>query len=478
MRYALPTLMLKQLIRLIFPARRRLQPVPVRITALVGVLLIAGSAHAQEVQQITFDEAVRIALDQNITLQRTSNSVDLQEVNVSRDRMAFYPSLGISGGGSQSYGRTFSQEDLGFVSETTESFNMDIGADYTLFSGFSRTAALEQSRLGLEARGLDHQRQRQTVVFNVMSNYLTLIERQEQVLIQEENLESASQLLAQIEEFTRVGSRPISDLFQQQAQVAAAELALLQAQREVQLSEANLIQILQLDPFAEYEFSAPTVEDDDLVVQDYMVSSMLERAFAQRRDLHALEYDIRAAQEGIRLARSSYWPTVSLSAGYGSGWYSAYQRPGEPNVSFIDQLNDRRSGALRLNLSFPIFDRFETRNNIQSARVQLENVRLDLEGLQQDVAVQVRQAYLDYETAQKQLQVTEAQLASAELALEAEQERYNVGSSTLVELSQVRADYVRAAGDRVSARYGLLFQQRLIEYYLGILDPAQPLFDE
>ena len=473
--------MLKHLLRLLLPARRRLLPVPVRAyaVALVGLMAVAApSVRAQEARQITFNEAVRLALDQNIALQRAANSVDLQAVQVSNERMDFVPNLSLSTSGRQNYGRNFSQEELAFVQQTTESASISVGSSVTLFNGFGRRASLEQARETLDANQLSYERSRQSVVFDVLSTYLLLIERQEQVRIQEENLEAQRQLETQIEEFTRVGSRPISDLFQQQALVANAELTLLQGQRLVQLAEASLIQTLQLDPFGQYAFVAPTVEDVELVERDYAIPSMLENAYARRADLQAQEQQIQAADAGIRIAKSTIWPSIALSGGYGTGWNSQFRDPSNPGaaVPLGEQLQQQRGGSVSLSLSVPIFDRFTTRNNVQRAEVQYENARLAYDELQQDIAVQVRQAYLDYQTAQKQLEVTEKQLAAAELALEAEQERYNVGASTLVELSQDRAAFVQAASDRVSARYNFIFQQKLIEYYLGVLDPSQPLF--
>ena len=446
--------------------------------ALVALLAVTLQAQAQEAQTITFNDAVRIALEQNYALERSANNVELQSINVSRQRAAFLPSLNLSSTGRQSYGRTFSQEDLDFVNETTESFSISTGTNVNLFNGFGDVASLQQARLQRDASDLNYERQRQSVVFTVMTNYLDLIDRGEQVRIQEENLEAQRQLLTQIEEFVRVGTRPMSDLFQQQAAVANTELQLLQAERMVQLAEVSLIQTLQLDPFGQYRFAVPEAEDDLLVPVEYSIEQMLNSAFENRYDLQAQRYSIEAAEEGIQVARSSYWPSIGFSAGYGTGWNSRFiDRATGEQITFFDQFDQQRGGSISLSLSFPIFDRFTTRNSVQQSRVQYENARLDLDNLQQDIALQVRQAYLDYLTDEKRLDVTEAQLRAAEQALEAEQERYNVGASTLVELTQARANYVEAQSARANAKYSFLFRKRLIEYYVGQLNPTAPLFE-
>lgn len=436
------------------------------------MLLVAPEVRAQEATTITFNDAVRIALEQNIALRQAENVVASREISVSRQRMNFYPTLSLSSSGAQRYGRTFSQLEGQIVDQTSRDMSANVNANMNVFNGFGDVAAYDQARQLEQAGQLDLQWQRQTTVFDVMSAYLALVERQEQIYILEENLESQQQQLGQIREFTNVGMRPISDLYQQEANVAAAELDLLNIQSLYQLAEANLIQILQLDPFRNYEFVAPSVDDLPLEPEQYQPGELLRSAFDLRSDLAARAFTIGAAEEGIRVARSSRWPSVNLSAGFGSSYSTI--RP----MSFQDQFFDtNRSGSIGLSLSFPIFDRRVTRNNVQQARVDLANAELAFENARQGTAVQVRQAYLDYLAAKKRVDVANTQLRAADQALEAEQERYNLGAATLVELSQARAAQVRAAGDLVQARYDFVFQQRLIDYYTGRLDPSQSLFE-
>ena len=296
-------------------------------------------------------------------------------------------------------GASFIQSESRIVEERNESFRSSISSNITLFSGFRNVSQLDAAQLDLTAQNLDYERQEQTVIFNVMSEYLTLIERGENISIQEENLESQRQQLAQIEEFVNVGSRPISDLYQQQAQTANAELTLLEAERVYQLAEVALINTLQLDPFGAYEFIVPDVSDGDLTPAMYDVSEMLEMAFETRADLRSQESRISSSLSDIKASRASYFPNISLGFGYGSSWNSAIRdllrdpdgnvlldADGNPffsDVSFGDQLDRNRGGNVSLNLSVPIFDRLTTKNATQRARIQYDNAKLELENLQQ-----------------------------------------------------------------------------------------------
>ena len=184
------------------------------------------------------------------------------------------------------------------------------------------------------------------MAFDVASNFLLYVNGGQLVVIQQENLEAQRQLLAQIEEFVNVGSRPISDLYQQQAATAQSELDVLTAERDAELSKARLIQVLQLDPRDEYEFVAPRYEDVPVIPQDYNLQELFDIAFRSRDDLAAQEARILAAQQGVRLAKSVFWPRVDLGGSYRSNYSPDIDR------SFFDQVDGNRGNSLGFNISY------------------------------------------------------------------------------------------------------------------------------
>lgn len=445
--------------------------------AFVVLGLLAAPSQAQdldtaEVETISFDDAVDIALERSIEIRQALNNLEASGSEVTTGRADLLPDLSASFSGSQRFGTTFDQTAGDFVSENAQSANASISSSVTLFDGLGNIASLRGSEFGYEGSQHNLERTRQEVVFQVMDSYLALVESRENVRIQEENLEAAEQQHEQIEEFVRVGTQPRSDLYQQEAEVAAAEFDLLEAERQAEVNETQLIRLLQLDPFGAYEFQVPTIEDEQLAPDQYNVANLIEEALLRRSDLRAQEASLSASQQSIREARSGYFPNISLSAGTSSSYSSAAE------LGFSDQFfNNRRTESIGFSVSIPIFDRLQTRNQVRQAQIQHEETQLQLEDLEQEVAVQVRQAHLDYESAEKRLDVARTQEAAAERALEAARERYNVGSGTLLEVTQAQAGFVSASSNLVQARYDFVFQQRLIDFYVGTLDPEQPLFE-
>jgi len=416
----------------------------------------AAAAAQRAPRVITLEEAIQIALEQNPNVRQAENSARLGTLAVRQQQRELLPELRVTTAAATPYASSLPDDPA---------VSAGLSASVQVPNVYSTLASLEQARLEETGGNEDLRRTRQTVMFEVISRYLAVLEAQEQVTVQEENLVSEREQDAQIQAFVDAGRRPISDLYQQQASTAAAELGVVQAERGLLVARMNLIRTLQLDPFGEYEFVAPDGLEVDFSAETLDVAALSERAFAQRPDLAAAELQLGSAEQGVRIANATRWPTLSLSLGYGADFTSTN------SVGFFDQLDQRRGGILQLGVNVPLLDPTSGITR-ERARIQVENARIGLENTRQEVATEIQTAYLDLALAEQQLQVAELQVRAAELALQTAQQRYDVGAGTLVELTQARASLVRASSDLVNARYGLLLQSRLIEYYLGELDPA------
>jgi len=439
---------------------------------LVTLVMAASAAGAQAPTQpnapsqtITFDDAIRIALRQNTTLLQANNSAALSSATVRQQRLSFLPDLRFTTNTGQNYGRTFSEDEGRIIDQTTQSVNAGVSSSVTLFNGLTNVASLRSAQLSEDAGERNVKRAEQTVAFTVASNFLALVQQQEQLRVQRENLAAQEAQEKQIKAFVDAGSRPISDLYQQQAAVAAARSQVVNAERAFELAKVDLIQTLQLDPRGSYAFAPPALDTASKANATFSLDSLLTRALGQRSDLFAQQSLVSAASQNVKAANGSRWPSLSLSAGYNSAYSSATP------IGFTDQLNQRRGGSLAIGLSIPLFDRGTTDLAAQRAQIAEDNARLDLKDRQQQVGLEVRRAYLDYRAATQQLDAAEAQLRAAALALQASQQRYNVGAATLLEVTQARATQLQGASALVTARYGLLFQRTLIGYYIGDLDP-------
>ena len=424
----------------------------------------SGSAAASSASKpIDLQAAIGIALQQNVSVQQSENVVASDAAVVSSRKSALLPSLSLNTSTAQSLGRSSSV--LG-SSASTQSMNAGLSSSFVVFDGMRSLTELRQSRLDVNASTSDLARTRQTVVFTVASDYLTLATAQGLASVQRENLAALEAEESQLQKLVKAGARSISDLYQQQANTESARASLVAADRDVELAKIAIIQTLQLDPRGTYDFVAPQTSDVAVMARHYNLDSLLSRAFASRADLAAEQTRVDASALGTRAAQASRLPTISVSTSYNA----AYTSTGA--LTLADQLSQNRGGSVAVGVSVPLFDRGATTAAVQQARLQEDNARLALVNQRQAIALDVRRAYLTLESTRQQLSVAIAQQKAADLAVSTTKARYAVGTSTLLELTQARASQLQAATSVVNARNAMVFQDALMPYYTGELDPT------
>ena len=436
--------------------------------SLITVALAFGAAApalAQQPTRITFNDAIGIALEQNVAVRQAKNSVALGETSVRQQQIQRLPDLKLNVSGSNNVGRNFSQSDGAIVNQQTQSLSTGLSSSITLFDGGRTTSGIRSAQATQEASELDLSRARQTAVFTVATNFVTLANQRGQLSVQEENLAAQQAQESLIKQLVDAGARPIADLYQQQAAVASGKLAVVQAKRAVELANIDLIQELQLEPSGTYDFITPA-PTETASSKTESVATLVARALAARSDLDASQARVDAADQDIRGAKASRLPTIGLSGSYSSAYSSA------ADIALGSQLDQRRGGSLGIGISIPVFDRGATSLNEQRAKIAADNARVALNADRNAIVLEVRRAHLDETTAVEQLANARAQQSAAAMALEMTQQRYRAGAATLVEVTQARAQQVQAASSVVAAQYNLLLQHTIMSYYTGELDPS------
>jgi outer membrane protein len=458
-------------------AQTPIQPSTVLPTPNTSILPDAATTRVAipDDRTILLEEAIRIALQNSTALQKAQQNVMLQDLNIEQAVDTYLPSADAGMRYNRAYGNSFDQRAGKLSSSSSSSFGTDVSFGIPIFqNGFlnrispelnQNAPAVKQARLEKESATQTLERSKEQVVFGVVTGYLEVLRAREQIQIQEENLTAQRQQLLRIQQFVKAGTKAPVDEMQQQANTAQAELQLVQLQRAYELAKTRLIQTLQIDPFQEYNFQAPSIEGLNTNREGYNVNEMIRSAMANRNDVKAQKTTIEANELAIKLTRLSRFPSIAFSAGLGTGYSSNAAN------SFPRQMQDNWSANWGLSFNFTIFDKGQVRRQVQQAQIRKDAASLDLTSLEQSIAVEVRQSYLDYISAGKEFEVSQTQLNYTKQALDAEQSRYNLGASTLTELTQARANYVNAQSQKVQSLYSFVFQKQVMAYYMGLLKP-------
>lgn len=462
------------------------------LITLIASLSVTGTVLGQQAQRITLQEAINIALENNFQLKQAENELEIADQDIKSAYADFLPTLNGNIGGQRRTGRQFNDATGEFGDFTINGMNAGISSGITLFNGFSNINALRSTEQVKISREESLQRARENIIFNTATRYLQVLLSEQLLQISTKNLETSKEQLEQIKAQVEVGSLPIVNLYDQESVVAGNEFTVTQDENNVTLNELLLIRQLQIDPLGDYEFVIPDINQELIsTVNSYEIRDLVNAALENRSDIKSEEATIKSLQYQLKITQALVLPRLTGSANLGSSYNDQTREllrdiNGNPiidpitnspifqRVSFGDQFLDRNtSRTFGVSMSIPLFNNLNNRTSIQRSKINLKNAKLNLDNSKLQVIQEVTQAYNDYTSILKQFEASEKAMIASEKSFETQQERYNVGASTLIELSQAQSNYVTAQSNRSQALYNLIFQEKLLDYYLGRLSGSE-----
>mgnify|MGYP000255398966 FL=1 len=142
--------------------------------------------------------------------------------------------------------------------------------------------------------------------------------------------------------------------------------------------------------------------------------------------------------------------------------------PERENGNFGAQLRDNFSQYIGLSLSIPIFNRFSTRNQVRSARIQQSNLNWQLEESKKTLYKEIQQAYYNALGAESKLQSSRTADEAAEASFLLMKEKYANGKANATEYNEARTNWMKAVSDRIQAKYDFIFRTKILDFYKGV----------
>lgn len=439
-------------------------------TILVSAFCFTGQAQEADTSTIdtplTFKEAVKIALDNNVTLKQQQNNLRASSIAKTSGLLQMGPSVSIDGNVGRNDGNSFNQQEGRVVNGVLDFTNVTLRTSMPLFQGFNQLNGYKASRELFDAQIETVERTKQDIIQLVTARYLQCLLDKELVKIAEQNVKTQQKQLDQINTQVEAGSRAGVDASNQMYQVKNAELSLLRAENSLRNDKAILAQALQMDPGVNF-----TIEDPSWDATKVDISSSLDELYTvalnNRSDFEGAKHTEAAFKFSYMALKGTYYPSINAFFNYGSAYNYIH---GAENRTFDQQFtNDNVQKTYGVAFTIPIFRGFSTRSNVVQSRVSYENSQLDVENMENTVKSEVLLAYQNFNDAVTAYKVTQTQLEAAELSYTLGAEQYELGISNLVEYTQANQDYVQAQADFASARYTLMFQELLLDYATGTL---------
>ncbi len=431
-------------------------------TFLSFLLIIGNTIFLSAQKQLSLDEAIKIAVNRNTTLLKSTNSLKNSESNVKTAIGNFLPTVGASAGWS--YSKSENDVESTTLKSESRSYSAGVGSSWTLFDGLSNFASLSQSKNELDAAKYNIDRLKQDIVFQTISLYYDVINTMQLLKFKEDDVKWNQKNLETITERNRLGSVTLADVYAQQVRAGNAELEVIRTQNNLETGKSELLSFLGLDVLEAYEFTdtLSTAEIDKLKMDldlDYRnLSELVEKALENRLDYKSAQLNLESAYDGITIARSGHLPTLTNSINYGVG------------ADEVKKMFDNRNLTIGLSLNIPIFSGFAVENRSQFAEVLAENRKIELTELERDIKKSIQKTYLNLQAAEKGLKVSEKNVMAAQENLKIESEKYSLGAGTLLNVLVANSEFTNAQTNFINSQFAYITLSEQLKYYLGVIE--------
>ena len=428
-----------------------------RVRKLVSfAAILAGVAFAQTPPKLTLQDAVAIAIKNHPQIQAAQHEVNFAQQQVVINRSPYYPAISGEITGSQANDSARIGAGSLTASRLFDRFGQGVELSQLVTDSGRTPNLVASARLQARASEQTLQATRYDVVLQVDRSYYDVLHAQAVVHVAEQTV-SARQLVSdQVTELTKNKLKSQLDQSFAEVQVSEAKLLLIRAQETLQAASAELGRALGSDRPANYQLEesplppGPPAKPDDLVTE----------AITNRPELASLRFSRDSAYKFYEAEKDLRRPTVSIAAVGG----------------FIPYINTTANApipaeyeGIAANVDIPLFNGhlFSARREAAHEHALESDQRLRDQQLQ--VSRDVRVAWSGAVTAYQRMDVTAQFLRQAALALDLAQGRYNLGLSSIVELTQAQLSLTQAEIENLSAKYDYQTQYAALQFTIGAL---------
>lgn len=447
----------------------------IRTSLLVLAVMAMFPLFAQEaeVQKLTLDECIEIALSSNIGVKRAQNNAIEARANKVQALASYLPDLNAGVGYDFYQGNTFDQTAARLVTTTTSQLSPNIRSSVVVFNGFTNTFNLKRRDSQLEAAEASIQSSQLDVKANVLGAYLNVILDKENIKISDQRIALLQAQLEREEKRVSVGVSNPETVYNFRSQLANEKLVRVQAQNTFERDQLALIQMLQLDATKPYEVEYVDLGEEQLLMEVDPYEDVLAASLAYSPGLKRTYSTQNASVYQLMQAKAARYPRITAVGQFGSNYSSngAYnpetQQP-DPNATFQEQLRWNEYRYLGFNLNIPIFTRLQTNTNIQSARVAMYNSELDVMEARQTITNTIQQVYMDLRAAQSTYSAAQENMEALTQSYNFSETRYSAGNTDFYTYLESLNNKNRAEIQLVNAKYSILFRKKILDIYRGI----------
>src|SRR5712692_10665031 len=425
------------------------------VLALVETVWGQLAAPPSEPPRLTLQQATQTALDKHPALQSATFAVLGAEARAKQAESPYYPQVGgtaVQTNGSLRANALF-RPSGSLIEPNRSDLSVGVVASQTVYD-FGQTASRVDAQRSDRARfEKDAMTRRADVVLGVERAYFTALKRKRLVEIAEQTVRERDVLKRQVETLYRNQLKSKLDLGLVQVQLSDAEFLVIRARNDLTTGFAELNNAIGIEGSGTYSLEDIPVKVEPPRTLDELVGEAMDK----RPELLALKERIKTAEHRVKAAHNTNFPTVQVVGSAGD----------TEHISNRPNLQEGGWWAVGGIVSVPIFTGFLIQNQVAEATAQQRETEAIYRAVSQNVQLQVRDSFLDVVTLIPQVKVAEQQVSIARETLSLAGQRYKLGLSSIVEVTQSEVAVTAAETRLAETQYDAKIAEARLRYAIG-----------
>lgn len=435
-------------------------------TALMFLAITATvAAEAQNNEAWTLRRCIDYAVENNISIKQQDVTRQQRNVELSTAKNSRLPDLNASAAQNWSFGRGLTAENT-YSNTNTASTSLSLGTTVPLFTGMRIPNTIKRNQLNLDAATEDLDKAKNDITVQVAKAYVQILYDLELRDVAARQISIDSMQVVRLQEMLRNGKASGVEVAQQTATLAQSRLTYTQADNDYRLAVLDLTQLLELPSPEGFTIQQPDTDGLDMqnIVNGITPDEIFQEALAVKPEVKAEMNRLKSSALDVKIAQSALYPTLSFNAGLGSNYYKTNGFKAE---SFGSQMKNNFSQYLGFNLSVPIFNRFETRNNVRAARLSMQTQQLQLENVRKTLYKEIQQAYYNAVAAQAKYASSYEAERSNKASYDMTKAKYEYGKANITEFNESKNSWLKACSDLATAKFEYMYDAALLDFYRG-----------
>ncbi|MDW3191012.1 MAG: TolC family protein [Cytophagales bacterium] len=461
-------------------------------------VLLCFSIYAQSPRTLTVQKCLEIAMENNLDIKRANLDLTSNEINLKQSQYSRLPNANLNWSYGFNWGRSIDPTSNQFISQRITSSGLNGNSNMVVYNGLRQFNTVKQNRVNIEASESDLSRAQNDLIINIANLFLGVILNEELLANAQYQLDNSRTQLDRTRILVESGALPITNQLELASQVASNEVALVNAQNNLDISMLNLKQAMLIPTSDEIELEIPEfqqIENPDLSMSSETAYGVAEQVMPEIKSADLL---VESAQLGVKVAQGGIVPTVSVGGGFSTnysdardqrfvsdGTFSVSDNPtsavtasGEAifplnpggtfeKVGYTEQFDDNLSWNLGVGISIPIFNGLNTHSSIQRAKVQLQQAEIGSLQARNVLRQQVETIYTNAVAASKTYTASLRQVEALEETFRSIENQYNLGAANFTDYQVASNNLFQAKSDLVRAKYDFVFKKKVLDLYQG-----------